>query len=473
MKTLLQQEKIFLLFVLIAGAFLAFFSPGCANIIPPTGGPRDSIAPTLISASPENQTTNFTARRIVLEFDEYIRLGNQNPNDIVVNPPPRRPPAITANLRNLTIRINDTLQPNTTYQIQFGNYIQDVNENNPYPNFAYVFSTGSYLDSLEVAGTVYNAETGQTDSTMTVMLYRSSEDSAIAKTNPDFVSIPNGRGEFKFTHLPPGIFYIYAIKNEGFLRYTSPQSLVAFKNEPVTVSAGVTPNIDLRFFAEEKEEAKTTTTGTETSTAPEEKILRAKISASRSQKQELLNPLAIAFNRPIASFDSAKLRLTDTLGLAYPIDKLEQDTTNNAIVNLFAKWPEKTVFDLYMDPEFARDTNGVVNALADTARFETKSEAEYGEVRLILNGYQAYNNPVLQFVENNRIIFSLPITAARMQVRLFRPGSYTMRLLEDANGNGAWDSGNYWLKNQPEMVFPIPGTVSVRANWENEFEINL
>lgn len=472
MKNLFPNDKWFLLFVLAAGAFLGLLSPGCANVIPPTGGPRDSLPPNLLGASPENGTLFFNEKRIVLEFDEYVRLGNQNPNDIIINPPQQRPAGITANLRNVTIRINDTLQPNTTYQIQFGNNIQDVNENNPYPNFTYVFSTGSYLDSLMLNGVIYNAQTGEPDSTMTVMLYRSDEDSAVAKHNPDFVTMPNNRGMFQFNYLPPGIYSVYAIKNEGFLRYTSPVSPLAYHTERVEVAAGTTPFVELRYFVAEPEVATTPTTQPDPD-EPEEKIFRARIAASRNQKQDLLKPLQIVFNRPVGSFDSTRLVFRDTLGNPMEYTRIEQDTVNLATLNLYAPWQEKTVYDIILREEFARDTLGVHNAIPDTARFETRAQSEYGQVRFIFTGLEAYQQPVLQLVQNNQVVNSVPLTSNRIEIERFQPGNYTMRLLEDLNGNGRWDPGDLWRRIQPEYVVPIPGTLNVRANWENEFEINL
>ena len=67
----------------------------------------------------------------------------------------------------------------------------------------------------------------------------------------------------------------------------------------------------------------------------------------------------------------------------------------------------------------------------------------------------------------------MPLTSNRIEIERFQPGNYTMRLLEDLNGNGRWDPGDLWRRIQPEYVVPIPGTLNVRANWENEFEINL
>ena len=93
---------------------------GCANIIPPDGGFKDSIPPLLLKASPPDSSSNFSEKKITLTFDEYIQL--QNPNqELIMSPVPKEEPAIESKLRTLTIRLKDSLQANTTYTLNFGN----------------------------------------------------------------------------------------------------------------------------------------------------------------------------------------------------------------------------------------------------------------------------------------------------------------------------------------------------------------
>ena len=100
----------------------------------------------------------------------------------------------------LRIRINDTLDKNTTYSVKFGNAIKDVNEGNILKNFTYVFSTGNYLDSGRLSGTVRTAETGVIDSTLIVVLHPTNKDSAIYKDKPLYYAKVDGKGKFEFTN---------------------------------------------------------------------------------------------------------------------------------------------------------------------------------------------------------------------------------------------------------------------------------
>ncbi|MEP6597653.1 MAG: hypothetical protein ABJA71_16985, partial [Ginsengibacter sp.] len=84
-----------------------------------------------------------------------------------------------------------------------------------------------------------------------------------------------------------------------------------------------------------------------------------------------------------------------------------------------------------------------------------------------------YQHPVLQFVSNNEVVNSYPLTSAQWSVKLFNPGEYELKILEDLNQNGLWDPGKYQLKQQPEKVHSIPQKISIRANWENDKDIIL
>src|SRR5439155_14441883 len=189
--------------------------PGCANIIPPQGGFRDSIPPVLLKASPEDSSTNFKTNRITLTFDEYISDIQNSLQNLIISPVPKRDPDIESKLRTVIIKLKDTLEPNTTYTINFGDAIRDINEGNVAKNFTYIFSTGTTFDSLTLSGKVVLAENGKVDSTLSVMLHKNGKDSAVASEKPRYVTRLDSSGNFTFRNLPGGTFYIYALKTEG------------------------------------------------------------------------------------------------------------------------------------------------------------------------------------------------------------------------------------------------------------------
>src|SRR6478736_5909054 len=171
---------------------LAIFMVGCAKRGTITGGDKDTLAPVLQVSIPKNYSTNFNGKEIKLQFDEYVKLKDVN-KQLVVSPPMNTPPDITptAASKYISIKIKDTLLPNTTYSFNFGQSIQDNIEGNPYPQFKYVFSTGSEIDSLVVEGSIKDALQKKADNFVTVMLYEMNEkynDSVIFKQKPRYIT---------------------------------------------------------------------------------------------------------------------------------------------------------------------------------------------------------------------------------------------------------------------------------------------
>ena len=200
---------LFTIFIVSLLYVVAISNAGCAQIGMPTGGPKDSIAPKLVSSSPKQYSTNVTSNKITLTFNEYIDLKEPQTN-VLVSPFPKKSPSVEFKLKTVTVKLKDTLLPNTTYSINFGPAIVDNNEGNPFKEFTFVFSTGSQIDSLMLTGKVIIAETGKSDSTLVAMLYRNADDSAVQKRKPDYVAKLNGDGSFRFINLSAGNFNIYA-----------------------------------------------------------------------------------------------------------------------------------------------------------------------------------------------------------------------------------------------------------------------
>ena len=211
-----MKSRNLLLFLAIV-SFIYFFSiiaSSCAQIGMPVGGPRDSLPPVLLASDPINRSLHFKEKVITLTFNEYIELKNLQEN-LIVSPTPIINPVITSKLKQVKITLRDTLQPNTTYNIQLGNSIQDINENNPYRNFNYVFSTGDYIDSMKFSGNVLLAETGKSDSTLLALLYNDLSDSAVYKKRPKYISRLDSSGNFSFRNLAPGTYHLFALKDES------------------------------------------------------------------------------------------------------------------------------------------------------------------------------------------------------------------------------------------------------------------
>ncbi len=467
----MKKYFLFLFFISLIAKF--FFLSSCANIIPPGGGPKDSLPPVLINALPKDSTLHFNANKITLEFDEYVQLDNALQNELVVSPNPVTLPVIDSKLRTVTIRIKDSLKPNTTYSIDFGKALKDVNEGNILRNFIYVFSTGNKLDDGKLSGTVTLAETGGADSTLIVVLHKNLNDSAVKKERPEYFAKLDGKGNFRFHNLPTGKFAVYVLPNDYTKKYDDSTKMFAFLNAPVDIDSNK-QLITMHAYEEEKRKEKGAATAAASGAkkpGAEPKKLIYNINLN-DRKQDLLENLEFSFTTKLAKFDSSKIILTDTNYKPVSGYNILADTSLK-IFSLKYNWTEDQYFRLIIDSTAFEDSSGNRLAKIDTISFKTKKESEYGSMRLRFNNIDLSKNPVLEFVKDNKIIDAYSLTQKELFRKLYRPGDYELRILYDDNKNGVWDPGNFDLKRQPEIVQKIPKKLTIKGNWDNEVDIIL
>jgi uncharacterized protein (DUF2141 family) len=221
---------------------LVFFATAsCAKRGTITGGKKDTIAPILKSSSPKNNSVKFVGNKIILNFDEYVKLKNID-KQLIVSPPLKYKSEIfpLTPSKEITIKIKDTLQPNTTYSFNFGQSIEDNNEANPYKQFKYVFSTGNYLDSLSIAGKIKDALNQKEDHFVTVMLYEANnkfKDSAVYKEIPRYLTNTlDSLKFFKIDNIKPGKYKLLAIKDKnGNNKFDPREDKIGFQKNYITI----------------------------------------------------------------------------------------------------------------------------------------------------------------------------------------------------------------------------------------------
>ena len=462
---------------LIVLALCSFFTQ-CANIVPPGGGSRDTLAPRLIYVDPADSTLNFNSQRVVFHFNEYVELDNVI-EKMIVSPTLKRTPTVTAKLRTITLLVKDTLQPNTTYTFNFGDAVKDVNERNPIEDFQYVVSTGKYLDSLQITGKLLVAETGRVDSNVAVMLYSNLEDSAVSKEKPLYLAKTKGDGTYRFKNLKPGTYRIFALKEEDRdFQYTNKKEMIAFSDELIELKENLA-NVNMALFTEidtvkVEEEVQPAEPAPVAKQPKKPKLLAA--AELNGGKQELGDSLSLVFSAPLRSLDTAKiLLLEDTTHKQVPFTLHAADTTSKRFKMAY-NWKPGKPYELILPQGFATDTMGITTLKADTIAFEAKSIDDYGIIKLSLSvgdsahlvlpadtGYQF----VIQLVSNKEIKYQGVINNGKWERGLIQPGEYEIRVLVDQNRNGIWDTGVYYgkPKKQPEKVFPYKENLTVKKNW--------
>ena len=214
------MKQRFISFSLVTLILMSLFN--CAKRGFPTGGEPDKTPPKMVKSQPEEFSTNFDEKRIRIYFDEYIKVKNIQ-KQLIISPPIKEGGYVIypqgSSSKYIDIQILDTLQPNTTYSFNFGQSIVDNNEENPYDYFKYVFSTGSYIDSLEVTGTIKDALDRNPEKFVSVMLYEidsTYNDSTIYKKTPTYITNTlDSLTEFKLSNLRAGKYKMLALKDKA------------------------------------------------------------------------------------------------------------------------------------------------------------------------------------------------------------------------------------------------------------------
>ena len=212
---------------------------GCASIGNPDGGPYDETPPQIVQAAPEDKTVNNDKRKISILFNEYIKMENAS-EKVVVSPPQTEMPNIRAVGKRVKIDLFDSLQANTTYTIDFSDAIVDNNEGNPLGKYTYSFSTGEIIDTMEVSGTVLNAENLEPVKGILVGLHSADTTfhDSLFTTRPFLrVARTNGSGQFTIKGVKKGNYRAYALQDmDGNYRFSQKSETVAFDTTTITTS---------------------------------------------------------------------------------------------------------------------------------------------------------------------------------------------------------------------------------------------
>jgi len=220
----------------VVGAWLLLFLYSCARMGNPDGGWYDDTPPRVVSAVPADKGVNVKSKKIVINFDEFIKIEDAQ-NKVIVSPPQIEQADIKASGKRIIVELMDSLKENTTYTVDFSDAITDNNEGNPMGNYTYSFSTGEQIDTFEVAGYVLNAEDLEPVKGILVGLYDNLTDTIFRKEPMLRVSRTNGSGFFTIKGVAPGKYRAYALKDaDGDFIFNQKSEIIGFSHEIIEPS---------------------------------------------------------------------------------------------------------------------------------------------------------------------------------------------------------------------------------------------
>ena len=211
---------------------------GCARMGQPDGGWYDDRPPQIVATTPADNGTGVKDKKVVISFDEYIKVEDAT-NKVVVSPPQMEMPEIKAAGKKIIVELKDTLKENTTYTVDFSDAITDNNEANPLGNYTFTFSTGAQVDTMAVAGAILDASNLEPVKGILVGLYADLEDSAFTTKPLLRVARTDSRGRFIIRGVARGKYRAYALQDmDGDYRYSQKGEMIAFSDRIIEPTCG-------------------------------------------------------------------------------------------------------------------------------------------------------------------------------------------------------------------------------------------
>lgn len=507
---------------------------GCAQINPLQGGEKDSFAPRLDSAGtyPQNGQTNFSGNEVQLKFTEFISLNNAAEN-ILITPQLKTKPTYLVKNKKLTIVFADSLAENTTYTISFNGAITDITEKND-SIFQFVFSTGDFIDSLTLNGSVKNAFTNQPAEGYLVGLFdansASPHDSIPFIDTPYYITQTDKQGEFKFEYLKEGAFVVYAIKDanknlkldlgENVAFLDEGEIFIGIDNEKLSLSA-FTPNSEgvkllktkfeypgvLTFILSGKpiDFSVETTLPLLQETSNFEDSLVFWLAENPTPKMQFIVNLDgnIDTIKPIykgapkvnelmnlsftSNLSSGKLLPNDSLAFTFSEavfsvnengmhcfskDSTELEFPKFEVVNV----RKLQLNSLPLETRYLRIDSGTVQSAFGHHNLKTEFiPIEFLDQNyfgnLIVNIDSVFEIPVLAQLLNEKNEVVKELTYQNQLIfNQLVPGKYQIRLVLDQNGDGQWSTGSLMDRKQPEKIIYNKDLIEIKSNWEKEVD---
>lgn len=501
--------------------FLGFFLflAGCAEIVPLTGGPSDDRAavPVEGSQNPEQGALHVNQNELHVKFDEFFTL-NDPTNTAVMNPNAGKLD-VTSNKRDVTIKWDGALQPNTTYIIQLNGTIKDLNEKNDTIH-QFVFSTGDQIDSLRISGVVTDGFSNKPSAAFTIGLYDSLKDPY--KVAPDYVCKSNTKGEFEFSYLKAGEYQLFAYLDSNKDRLPSIGEDIAYSTKLVASGDSIfahilasKPKSSLKqlqvkminpgtFYAYGKEinEANTTANAMPIEIIKRfaaDSVLAVLPSASNDIYTFIAGPDTITKVIPIKdrsknfSIANKVYKNAWTLGDTLLFETNEFiDQVDTSLVILEDKTKQKVTydysfagnqvriipktaiaFDLLVDFKMGA-LKGRTN-LSDSIKVELKTYRTSDLTNLKLNLASLKGRWIVQLMDGTNAIRTFQKADSDSVVEWFNliPAVYQVRCIRDVNGNGKWDPGIWEQRSQPEEVVRFDIKSKLRPNWDIEETLEM
>jgi uncharacterized protein (DUF2141 family) len=524
----------------------------CANPVPPTGGPKDLDPPVLLNTIPENKSLNFDGSEISMEFDEYIKEENLL-TQLMITPNLKGNYNYKVNRTRFVLTFEEPFDSATTYTLNFREGIKDITEGNVPPNLKFVFSTGTFLDSGSVRGTVRSLMNRELIEDITISLYQFPDTITVFDGPPRYSTITDEEGYFLIENIKNGTYSVFSINDENRnLMLESRTESYGFLDETVLINDSLPPfemfifnldtrpivlqssrpignNYDIKFnkslaayrivtenpilysnLVDDNQTLRIYKTDLANDSLGLQFVVMDSIQQSldtlvyvkfqeSTRKSEDFNATValkdgetnkdwkttIKMNKPVAriNYDSIYFRfdslysipLTDSLFISNDSrDHFEISFDFNTHLI------EDSIFSNWSSPfEFIIGEGSIISAENDSLKtikrtYSFKEPKDYGVLRGTASSSDS--SYIIQLIDKSfEVVDEIFVNSEipyNYQFNHIEPGTYSIRVLVDENGNGMWDPGNILKRTLPESVHLFyhqnigSQAINLRANWE-------
>ncbi len=524
--------------LIIWAALTVVLINSCAQPGMLTGGKEDTEGPKVVeSESSPNYQVNFQARGFELVFDEYVELKSVF-KQVLISPPMLNFPEIKQRGKKVTVKFNELeeIKENATYTFNFGEAIQDYRAGNKLLNYSYVFSTGPYIDSLSVKGTVVDFITKDGADEKVVLLYDNLSDSAVYKERPFYFAKTDKSGFFQLNNLKSDTFQIFVLDDQNLNYYLDGDTeAIAFMDSTFVLTdsfnrqfnielAPVKPKQQLesdelvRFghiamkFSKNAERTKWSLLDSMDysfvqqkdslliwfTESPDSLIQIATLGDTidfrvkdRSIDSIAFKPyigsqnatnntailknqaLEITFNTPIIDVDKSKIYLADTTQNMLSLSA-SLDKIDPRKTKIKFQLQADTIYEVILLPGAVNNIFGISNDTITTS-LKSSSKEKFGALYPKFINLDSSKQYIIQLKQGERILERHEVYDQKqytISVDILKPGQYSVEILEDRNRNGEWDSADYSTKTYPENIATVL-LPELKANWEDNSEFDV
>ncbi|WP_299248332.1 Ig-like domain-containing protein [uncultured Cytophaga sp.] len=496
----------------------------CANIVPPTGGPRDMIPPKLVSEFPKNGATNYKEKYISLTFDEPI-VDNQLSSKLIVSPTIEGSYIVRIKKNTVKLSWSDTLKENTTYTFNFADGIKDNTESNTINNYSVTFSTGNDIDSNKIEAKINNVPGQMASNNLKLFLYPKTDTILkLLKIKPEYIGHASDSGKVKIKYIKENSYTSIAVIDLNKNNKWDINEAVDVKN--ITIKNIVNESYQLQFTTLDTTKIVSINNKLKTINILTNKGLQEiKISDSygtyiptkiNSRKYTIENQYKLedstkiqieyvdsmgikgAFSKNIIFKNIDLQRFKDTTinisntnkkyklkpkldSIQYSVDRLidtiqltlkapeyvsyEIKNYNNSFTIIFKGQKEKDSIEFTLPYKTILSLYGEFNQKY-TQQLVVDEQINYGnlqfEIKTDLKNYASY------LEDNSKNIVYSSSNKSINKIKNLDAGIYKLYVIVDTNNNGYWDAYDPINNIPAEPVYYFKEPIQIRANWDLE-----